>query len=652
MAFLGLAARAQTPTAPPFDAAAAFGARENVLNLSLAPDGATVAFVAATPGAGSAVFTLALKPAARPVPVLVANSNPDRLAQCNWVANDRLACQVYGVVAKQAEILPYSRLVAVDSDGANQKPLSTVSNSYTHYYQLGGGGIVDLLPDLNGMILMSRHYVPDDHAGSIVGSKLEGMGIDQIDTRTLATKRIEPPNQLADEYLSDGHGTIRVMGLEHLDGGTGQMSGLTDYYYRAQASRDWHPLSSYDSLNRTGFAPLAVDRDRNIAYGVKKQDGRSALYSIVLDGSMQENLVFARPDVDVDELVLIGRRNRAVGVNFATEFRNTIYFDQDIAKEVKAIQNVLPMRSMVGIVDSSADERKLLVFASRDDNPGVYYIYDRQQRTLETLFATRSELRGVRLAKVQAVNYQARDGTAIPAYLTLPPGVEVAKGLPSIVMPHGGPSARDYWGFDWLAQFFAARGYVVIQPNYRGSAGYGDSWYENNGFQSWPVAISDVLDAGRWLVSQGIADPARLGIVGWSYGGYAALQSAVVDPGLFKAVVAIAPVTDLQQLKDDRQYWTDHEVVSRFVGTGPHVRQGSPARNADKIKAPVLLFQGTFDRNVTITHSRMMARSLHAAKVPSELVTYDGLDHQIDDSNARTDMLRKSDAFLRKAFGM
>jgi dipeptidyl aminopeptidase/acylaminoacyl peptidase len=121
---------------------------------------------------------------------------------------------------------------------------------------------------------------------------------------------------------------------------------------------------------------------------------------------------------------------------------------------------------------------------------------------------------------------------------------------------------------------------------------------------------------------------------------------------VFKAVIAIAPVTDLQQLKDDHANWTDKDVVSRFVGSGPHLREGSPARNADKIKVPVLMFQGTYDRNVTIAHSRMMAKSLREAKAKYELVTWDGLDHQLDDSKARTEMLRKSDEFLRKAFGM
>ena len=198
-----------------------------------------------------------------------------------------------------------------------------------------------------------------------------------------------------------------------------------------------------------------------------------------------------------------------------------------------------------------------------------------------------------------------------------------------------GPSARDEWGFDWLAQYFANRGYAVLQPNFRGSAGYGADWFQVNGFQSWRTAIGDVNDAGRWLVSEGIADPERLAIVGWSYGGYAALQSGVVDPALFRAVVAIAPVTDLQEARDEWRLFTNAANVRDFFGAGPHIAEGSPARHAAQIRAPVLLFHGDLDRNVGIRQSRLMRDRLRDAGRPVELVEFPGLDHQLEDSAAR-----------------
>jgi dipeptidyl aminopeptidase/acylaminoacyl peptidase len=219
-------------------------------------------------------------------------------------------------------------------------------------------------------------------------------------------------------------------------------------------------------------------------------------------------------------------------------------------------------------------------------------------------------------------------------------------------MPHGGPGARDVWGFDWLAQFFASRGYAVLQPNFRGSAGYGEQWFQQNGFRSWQVAIGDVLDGGRWLVKEGIADAQKLGILGWSYGGYAALQSAVVDPTLFKAVVAIAPVTDLPELKEEHRRWADFQLVSDFVGDGPHTREGSPAEHADRFRVPVLLFHGEMDRNVGVQQSRLMEASLKRAGAKCELVTWPDLDHHLEDSSARAQMLSRSDTFLRQAFGL
>ena len=223
--------------------------------------------------------------------------------------------------------------------------------------------------------------------------------------------------------------------------------------------------------------------------------------------------------------------------------------------------------------------------------------------------------------------------------------------MPAVVLPHGGPSARDEWGFDWLAQFLAARGYAVIQPNYRGSAGYGDAFLNENGFRNWQTSISDVGDAARYLVAQGIADPKRMAIVGWSYGGYAALQTAAIEPDLFKAVVAIAPVTDLALLKRDAEGFTDSELVKNFVGSGDNVRNGSPLRNAAAIKAPVLLVHGDLDSNVGIDHSAKMASALTAGGKTATLLRYKGLDHQLEDNVARTEFLTRIGELLERTIG-
>jgi len=200
-----------------------------------------------------------------------------------------------------------------------------------------------------------------------------------------------------------------------------------------------------------------------------------------------------------------------------------------------------------------------------------------------------------------------------------------------------------------LAQFFANRGYAVLQPNFRGSTGYGEAYFNKNGFHSWQTAIGDINDGGRWLVKQGIADPAHLAIVGWSYGGYAALQSAVLDPNLFKAIVAVAPVTDLETLRQEHSGFTDFKQVDAQIGHGTYVRAGSPAQNAERFAAPVLMFHADRDLNVGVGESRLMASRLKSAGKPVEYVEFHNLDHQLDDSAVRAGMLDKMDGFLRTA---
>jgi dienelactone hydrolase len=637
--------------AKPFDAAAIFGARQTVTGISMSPDGQSVAYVVSTAGRGSALYTRHLGEGAKSVAALGVSGNPDRLMGCAWVSNDRVECRTFGVVRDVSTFLfGYSRQWAVNADGSNVRQLTARRNSDTRGLQLDGGDIIDWVPGQDGAVLTTHKYLPDDHIGSKVGSTLRGLGVDLLDTRTLDSRNVERPIFEATEYIADGRGTVRIMGTRTVKGGTGYSAGITIYHYRKQGSRDWQELGSYNYMTREGFNPYAVDPGRNVAYGFKKSDGRQALYSMALDGSMHEELVYANPDVDVDGLITIGRNARVVGVSYATDYRHSVYFDEGINKAIASLQRALPQHQAIQIVDSNLDESRLIVLAAGDGDPGTYYVFDRQSHRLEPFASIREALDGVALGSQKPVSYKASDGTMVPAYLTLPPGITDATGLPAIVMPHGGPDARDEWGFDWLAQFYAVRGFAVLQPNYRGSLGYGDEWYGNNAIRSWPTAISDVLDAGRWLAAQGIADPAKLAIVGWSYGGYAALQSAVTDSSVFKAVVAIAPLTDLQQYKNERRVWSDFLLTDEMIGDGPQVREGSPARNAEKIKVPVLLFHGTADRNVFIEQSKTMDKSLDAAHVPHKLVIFEGLDHGLEDSSARTQMLHDSEEFLRQAF--
>ena len=654
--FVALSAAVLLPAAaPPADPAKVFGSRESILDVSLSPSGRKIAFIAPGPGQATVLYTVDAAGGGAAKRAGSADGKPERLSSCGWVSEVRLVCTVFlvtddtGVMAGKP--VGVTRLIALNEDGTNLKLLSRPSRPDDLYVSFGGGNIIDWLPGDDGAVIMGREYVPEGKIGTRMYDKREGYGADRIDTNDLGTKPVEPPKKNASRYISDGRGTIRIMGMRDIAGATGYDSGKTTFHYRPKGSRDWKDLSTYNAMTSEGFYPIAVDPDLDVAYGYKRVDGRDMLYSMALDGSKKETRVFAHPAVDVAGTVRIGRSRRVVGATYATDKTEAAYFDPELDRLAKALSKALPGLPLIRFEDASADEKKLLLWAGSDVDPGRYYLFDKETKQLNELMLARPQLEHATLAPMKHVTYKAADGTEVPAYLTLPVG-GAAKGLPAIVMPHGGPSARDEWGFDWLAQFYASRGYAVLQPNYRGSAGYGEAWFQNNGFQSWRTAIGDVNDAGRWLVKEGIADPAKLAIVGWSYGGYAALQSGVLDPDLYKAVVAIAPVTDLGLIVEESRTWSSSKVVQDFIGSGPHLREGSPAQNADRIKAPVLMFHGDHDLNVEVRHARLMEDRLKAAGKKAELVVYPALDHQLEDSAARTDMLTRSDAFLRAALNI
>ncbi len=642
--YLACLSAAAPAAAQSFDAARAFGARESVEQASLSPDGTKLAYLAPGKGQGSAVFVVRLDQAEMvPAQIMTASGDPERLDRCRWASNTRLVCTAYAVTKVDGTTLvTVTRVVSFNDDGSKIAVLQHDRGTGNRLgYALFGGAVIDWNPG-NDQVLMVRQYIPETSTGTRLAQVMEGIGVDAVDPVTLKTRVVELAHRNASEYITDGRGTVRIRGIREVR--DGYTTGTSNYFFRRKGQRDWQALSTV--TNSEGFDPSGVDPTLDIAYGLKRHNGRLAAFSVALDGSGTEKLVFAHDSVDVTGFARIGRNGRIIGVRYTTDVSAVHYFDPAVGTMIRTLSRALPKLPLIRVIDSSEDETRMLVWAGSDTDPGRFFLFDRAKKSLNELMLQRPELEKVGLATVKHITYPAADGTMVPAYLTLPAS-GAAKGLPAIVLPHGGPQARDEWGFDWLSQFYVNQGFAVLQPNFRGSAGYGDAWLRQNGFQSWRVAIGDVSDAGRWLVKEGIADPAKLSIVGWSYGGYAALQSAVTNPDLFKRVVAIAPVTDLDRLKADAQYYTSANEVERFVGTGPHIREGSPARHAGTIKAPVLMFHGDMDMNVAIGHSSLMQARLIEAGGKSELVTFKGLDHYLEDSSARMQMLQKSAEFLK-----
>lgn len=625
-----------------------FGKLETVEQISLSPDGSQVVFIAPTAHNGNVALVAAIGDSKPAQPIMRATGDSNRLSWCRWASDSRIICSVALTQNDGIAWIQYDRLVSLAPDGSDMKTLTAPDRGNALRDRQDGGSVIDWLAGDANSLLITRQFVPEYSTGTHLAKQDAGLGVERVDPASLARRMIETAKRDAAVYITDGRGHVRVMGMAPSDN-EGMLKGTLRYFFRRPEERGWSPLSVVDQMNDSGFTPYAVDAAQNVAYGFDKKDGRQALYRVGLENGTQRELVFARPDVDVDSLIRLGRERRVVGVSWATDRREIAYFDPELKSLATALSKALPDKPQIEFLDASSDERKLLIWAGSDVDPGRYYRFDKDTKQLQEVLLARPDLEKAPLAPMRPVTFAASDGTQIPAYLTLPPGSD-GRNLPAIVMPHGGPSARDEWGFDWLAQFFAAQGYAVLQPNYRGSSGYGDAFFGENGFQGWKTAIGDIDDAGRWLQKQGIAAPGKLAIVGWSYGGYAALQSGVLDPGLFKAIVAVAPVTDLGLLKTEAQAFTNSRLVANFVGDGPHVREGSPAQNADKIVAPVLIFHGDRDLNVDVAQGRLMADKLKDAGKPVDLVIYPGLDHQLRDAQARTELLAKSDAFIRAAF--
>ncbi|HET8535194.1 MAG TPA: S9 family peptidase, partial [Sphingomicrobium sp.] len=629
--------------------AKAFGSREAVISPRLSPDGSSVMYL--TPGPGPKTFAVISNLASGKTAVMTAaDGNPELLRWCDYAAADRAVCLVTGAAERSGELLGFERLIAMNTDGKDPKLLGQPESEYDAGLRQFDASVLDWGKRVDGKLLMEREYVPEaGKIGSNIIRKKSGLGVDLIDTRSLRADHVEQPKDAASGYISDGRGNVRIMQVNETKS-DGTLTGRIKYFYRTADSRDWKTLVDYADWQQQ-MQPLAVDADINALYVLKKTSGRYALYTIKLDGSGAEQLIASNPQVDIDDVVRIGNGLKVIGYTYAEESRHAEYFDPEFKALAASLSKALPNLPLVDFVDSSADGRKLLIYAGSDTDPGRYYLFDRDRKTLNEAMFERPDLQGRTLAEVRPVTVPAADGARIPAYLTLPPGKANAKGLPAVVLPHGGPSARDEWGFDWLPQFLAARGYAVIQPQYRGSAGYGQVWENVNGFVNWRTSMSDIAASTRWLASQGIADPKRIAIVGWSYGGYAALMEAETDASLYKAVVAVAPVTDLELLKQDSANFTSARMVEDFVGSGPHIVEGSPLRHAEKIEAPVLLAHGDMDRNVRFWHSQKMADALQDAGKKVEFLQYKGLNHQLDDSTARTDLLTHIGALLDRTIG-
>jgi dipeptidyl aminopeptidase/acylaminoacyl peptidase len=321
--------------------------------------------------------------------------------------------------------------------------------------------------------------------------------------------------------------------------------------------------------------------------------------------------------------------------------------DNRIGTLMGAIQKIEPTR-FNQLHGSSRDERILLIRSVSDDDAPRFMMYNSDTNQLSKIGAPDPDRDPATLASMRPISYPARDGTRIPAYLSAPPGAP-ATHLPLIVMPHGGPIARDTWGYFFLRRFLVSRGYAVLQMNFRGSSGYGEDWFFA-AHQDWGgLTYDDVIDGARWAVQQGIADPQRVCIVGWSFGGYLALLGAQRDPEVFRCAVDIAGPSDLALLIDEGHHWLQAASIKRQIGTDPaKLKRDSPRLHAADFQIPLLMIQGKMDAQVPFEQSEKMDEALTRAGKAHRFVAVPGADHQFSDLKDRVTLLQETEAFLRE----
>jgi dipeptidyl aminopeptidase/acylaminoacyl peptidase len=382
---------------------------------------------------------------------------------------------------------------------------------------------------------------------------------------------------------------------------------------------------------------------------------RQAAWALPLDGSAP-TLIADDPDSDITGVYTDPYTGAIIGVYAAGTAEQIHWLDAGAEHRHEVLARSFPGRE-VDVFGWTADGTKTLARVETPSSPPIYYLIDFTTHRADIAAEEYPALAGVALASVKQITYQARDGTPIPAYLAIPAGNSGA-AVPLVVLPHGGPQARDYFQFDWLVQFLASRGYAVLQPQFRGSTGFGEA-FEQAGYRQWGGLMQDdVTDGVKAMIEQGVADPHRICIVGASYGGYAALAGAAFTPDLYSCAASISGVSDLQALMSEEvpYYggWGGSQSVALSVfaarigaPTDPNLAAKSPINYVKSIKIPILIIYGTGDGVVPNAQSQKMVNALKSAGKSVDVSVLPGEDHWLSRNDTRIQVLQQLDVFLR-----
>ena len=517
---------------------------------------------------------------------------------------------------------------------------SRLGGSNQVLYEVDYANIIDVLPDDPDHILMS---FADERTGVRPVHKVN------LDTGAYST--VEGATSNTRGWATDTTGTVRVA--------VGLPSGATsesDLLIRIKDENgEWQSASDWPGLDAdTAFLGFTT-KPNEMVIGTRNGRDTVGLYVYDINTRSITRKLFHHPTYDVGGVVRDPQTREVIGAQFTSDEAEVELFDgrsRAMDRMTAAYRD-----HQVRYYDTTPSGDTLLFRISQPYDPGVVLLLKEGQDQPVVVSSMRPGLDPDDLGLVVPVKYTARDGQSIPAYVTLPPTVNDTasiKDLPFIVYPHGGPYARDNLGFDFMAQFFASRGYGVLQMNFRGSEGYGQT-FADAGRKSWKTMRDDVVDGADWLVEKGYADPDRMCVGGWSYGGYSALMSGVEHPEKFACVISIAALSDLEGEVANLRNYRNGKIAQKLITEGfssrEEMQQGSPVRVVQNMTLPTFIAHGTLDVNVDYDQHKKLRRALKSSPAKVTEMTFEGDDHYMSVEENRQEMLQGIAKFLRDVNG-
>lgn len=563
-----------------------------------------------------------------------------------WANSERLVLAKEYLKGWQDTPIYYGELMAVNADGSRKAYLfgfesgeqQTGSNIKKNTPMRASAFILDPLPDDERYMLVNA--IPWNDRINLDVELLQD--VYRVDLFNGTRKRITGSPIGRARFMTDHDGEVRFVAGE-------DKQNITKVFYRKDGN--WVNTDKLN-LGLADFKPLSFADDKNTIYAAGRSQGETlGVYKINLETGDKTEII-QDENVDPSNFWINGTNKQLYAVEFENGYPSYAFVDNEDshAKLLKDLLGALPGHQ-VRIVSETRDAAKLVVLAFNDRNPGDYYIFDTKTLKLEYLAAAKKWLDPEQMADVKPISFTSRDGKQLHGYLTLPFGKE-AKNLPLVVNPHGGPHGiRDWWGFDPQNQYLASQGIAVLQVNFRGSGGYGDQ-FERAGYQKWGSDIQhDIIDATQYVIDQGFADKERICIVGGSFGGYSALQSAVLAPDMFKCAIGVAGVYDLELMFNEGDVANSRSGTSYLkdvLGQDKAVLKAmSPSENVDKLKANILLVHGGEDERAPIEQLESLEKGLKAHNYPYQKLVMDNEGHGFYNDEHRAKYYEQMLSFLK-----